>query len=51
MYITCRVPALLKNAHARLQDDSDMLSTGPTQMLLFAKARPHRHVWELGPHL
>ena len=42
--ITCCIAALLKDAHARLQDDNEMLSTGPLQVQPFAKARLHRHV-------
>lgn len=44
MSLTCCVAALLKDAHARLQDDNDMLSTGPAQVPPLAKARLHRHV-------
>ena len=42
--ITCCVAALLKDAHARLQDDIDTLNTEPLQVPPFAKAHPLRHV-------
>ena len=44
MSLTCCIAALLKDAHARLQDDSDMLSTETVQVQPFANARIYRHV-------